>query len=126
MEKKILQRLKGAKHFPEILGFNDKEMILVMSHCGNPFKGERIDNINEQASEIADTLLKRRVRQLDESMNNNLLIKNGIIYMIDFDIACIDDKPMNNWLGLLYSLRSTDEVYRNSVIGYILHRYEKG
>ena len=90
-ESMALQRLGGA-HFPTILEHvSDTEFI--MEYAGNRLSKDTMPaDYQEQVAEILQELARSGVRHND-ILPANLLIKDGIITLVDFGWATIDDQP---------------------------------
>jgi len=102
LEKECLIRLKGFPHFPQIISSNQNNLTITMSHCGEsllnvskiPLKKVQV---KAQITEIVETLKNAGICHLDILMKN-ICYKNGRLYLIDFDIAVLDDTPMTQKL----------------------------
>ena len=96
-------------HFPKIISCNKTNFNFELSDCGISFnnykrfvkqkkiKPIKIVNLDEQIECIVNNLKKNKIKHLDMTLcGKNLCInRNGIISLIDFDIAAIDDKFMS-------------------------------
>ena len=110
IEKRCLERLKEnyecickkkSSHFPTIIDYDDKKKIIKMTHlgesleniCSNKFKNKNI-NFDEQINCIDYNLKKAKVNHLDMHIcgKNIVISKEGILGIIDFDLATIDDR----------------------------------
>ena len=91
IEKTCYQRLINEKHFAKLLKYDDKNMILYLSFVGNsipePIKHDiDILNLKQQINEITNILLKHKIQHNDIHIRN-ILIKDKILYLIDFEWA---------------------------------------
>ena len=96
-------------HFPKIISCNKDNFIFELSDCGislnnyrqyvkqKKIKPIKIVNLDEQIDCIISNLKEKKIKHLDMTLcGKNLCINsNGIISLIDFDIAAIDDKFMS-------------------------------
>ena len=62
-----LQRLKGSKHFPQLLDFNEEDMWIKMTYCGTPYPVDKTPRHNKselipQAQKIIDTLQQKKIK----------------------------------------------------------------
>ena len=93
-EVKALKLLKGKKHFPQVINFGNR--IIWMSYCGVALIKKNLPkNWKKQCVEIEETLHQCHIYHLDligkyknsiYPYHKNILVKNGIIYLIDFGI----------------------------------------
>ena len=80
-EIKILNKLTN-KHFPKLLSHTDHEIL--MSYCGQPLTKQNLpEDYSLQCEEILDSLVVADVIHRDINPTN-LLVKGGIIMLIDF------------------------------------------
>jgi predicted Ser/Thr protein kinase len=100
LELEIYKRLDGEANFPKLIGYSAEKLELYLEHCGISFDKlpkTHISNVNEQIDHICDVLNKNNIQHLDMNpQGTNLCYKNNQIYVIDFDIACLDNKPLND------------------------------
>lgn len=73
-----------SKHFPKVYCYKDGQ--LEMEHCGEPLEGNIPTDWNEQLSEILSDLKTNNILHRDIRLDN-LTVKNGLIYLIDFGWA---------------------------------------
>ena len=87
IETSCLIKLYNKKHFPILLSANSDKHLLYMNYCGKPINNENIpDNWKEQLNTIVKTLSKHNIVNNDMWINN-FLVKDKIIYLIDFGRA---------------------------------------
>jgi len=92
-ECKSLMRLHNKKHFPTILYCNDATKVVYMTYCGKPLckkSGNIPIDWKEHITEMIITLSEMKIYNNDMWLNN-LLVKDGILYMIDFGWATFDN-----------------------------------
>ena len=91
-ECKSLMRLQNKKHFPTILCHDDATKAIYMTYCGKPL-GKKYVNIpidwKAQITEIIITLSEMKIYNNDMWLNN-VLVKDGILHLIDFGWATFD------------------------------------
>lgn len=104
LELTIYQRLKNCRNFPKLISADPINFTLTLEYCGESLKKikksntEKLylaSNINDQISSIVNDLEKNNIQYVDVSLHN-LCYKNGLIFLIDFDSAIIDDNPLSN------------------------------
>lgn len=109
-----------GRHFPEIVDTNRDGKTIVTKDCGETIfdirktrkiKQDILPNFGLQVRCIIDNLERNNIKHLDIH-RNNLCIKNGVLALIDFDIAVIDDNPESEYLNRRMFMESemTDSV----------------
>ena len=97
----FLNTFSKYNNFPDLIDYNIKTLTLKMNYCGENINKKYIpDNWKEQVYNINDILCKYRVELID-LQPKNILCKNNIIYLIDFDSYYILKKYNNNNLNRL-------------------------
>jgi len=89
-EKEALLRLKGNKHFPQIINFDDDKRLIQMSYCGEPypFDGKPRPHLLEQVWEISEAIEKANIKLLGFGLQtNNILLHDGVLKIIDFEYS---------------------------------------
>jgi RIO-like serine/threonine protein kinase len=111
LEVECLNRLKGYKHFPQIISVTGQS--IKMSYCGTSIKKDnRVVEVPDQASQvkrICATLKERGIVHLDikrlRSIHTGVVTPNicvtdeGVINLIDFNNAVIDGNPIDEELA---------------------------
>jgi tRNA A-37 threonylcarbamoyl transferase component Bud32 len=132
LEHECLKRLENNyrcfccldNHFPKIVSVNWRKKTITMTDCGETVYNIReIDKIKPgdlpimgiQISCILDNLRRNRIKHLDIH-RNNICIKNGVIGLIDFNIAVIDDLPMSD------DIKMRAKRYRDDELGVMMKR----
>lgn len=108
-EKRILSKV-NSRHFPKIATeVEETEELVVMEDCGNPIALENLPpDWKVQLVQIILDLRKAGVEHRDITPNN-LMIKDGIIKLIDFGWArLVDDEPDDPPSCLGYPFKPTD------------------
>ena len=89
-KKKHCLRLKGNKHFPQIINFDDEKLTIQMSYCGEifPFDNKPRPELLDQVWEISEAIEKANIKLLGFGLQkNNILLHDGIIKLVDFEYA---------------------------------------
>ncbi len=94
-EIKALRKLKGKKHFPQLISEDHNNKIIYMTYCGEILTKKNLPkDWEKQCERIEETLYKCDIYPQDLTGKDNpvpphiknILVKDGIIYMIDFGI----------------------------------------
>jgi len=104
-----------CEHFPRIVSCNPDKCKFLLSNCGFSLDKlpklliPRASNIEQQIDCIIFNLQKCKIKHLDMVRNgqNVCVNENGIISIIDFDIAAID----NDYKTKKIKLRANEESY---------------
>lgn len=103
-------RLSNKQHFPKLISVNESEYSLETEYCGESldFLKKRnfdllnlIDDVDYQLSNIWDTLNDCNIKHLDVQLKN-FTLKDGILYLIDYDIAVLDDNLLTPQIKSLF------------------------
>lgn len=113
LEKECLEKLNSkfdclcsvqCEHFPKIISCDQCNYIFTLSNCGtdlheykllvktNKIKPITIKNMEEQIDCIIYNLKKCKIQHFDPKTRNICINNQGIISLIDFDVAAIGDK----------------------------------
>jgi len=113
--------IKCSSHFPIIKELIEDKFTFILSNCGPDIKSYNkqniekmhINNINEQINCIIHNLKKNKIINFDLSKNgkNICISKEGIISMIDFDMAVIDNNILSTQLQKYYDKQNKNNVY---------------
>ena len=96
IEKICYMRLKGEPHFANVIKFDDDTLTLTMSHVGKPVtKFTDVPNFKSQITNINTILKKHNIRHGDIHLDN-ILIKENVLYLIDFEWA-VDTNVVKEW-----------------------------
>jgi len=118
-ELTCLQRLKGAKHFPQLLDYNKEDMWIKMTYCGTPYPVDKTprDNKSElipQAQKILETLQEKKIKypykkfmQIDKAKGlsypfftaTNLHILDNVLHLIDFETSYPVDSDYDKYFS---------------------------
>jgi predicted Ser/Thr protein kinase len=118
LELEIYKRLLGEENFPQLISYDENQLKLEISHCGKSLqliKNEEIKlkDFDGQIQNICEVLEKNNIHHLDIALKN-ICYSNEKIYLIDFDIAVIDNNPLNeklaNLLKAQYNNKKTKEL----------------
>lgn len=100
----FLNNFNTYSHFPNLLGYDNNKLTIIMSFCGKHLNNKNIpDNWMDQIIEINNILKIYRIELVDLQYKN-ILCNNGIIYLIDFDNYNILKEYNNNNLNRLISI----------------------
>lgn len=89
-EKQALLKLQYDSHFPTILCADNESTTIYMTYCGNRINKMNIPtNWKKQIREILSTLQKYKIYNNDAFLQN-FLIKDGVIFLIDFGWASFE------------------------------------
>ena len=115
LELEIYKRIGNYENFPKLISYNTNKLELLIEHCGqslDKLNKIKIDNLDEQILNIIDVLVNNKIVHLDlHQSGKNVCYKDGKIYMIDFDIAVIDNKPMSNIIRAELDRYKHDKVF---------------
>jgi len=92
-ELECLKRLKGHKNFPQLIDYDDEELTITMDYCGThfPTDGQSRPELLQQVYDIVNTLEEKNIKfTTTQFPYQNILIKDNIIKMIDFELALPD------------------------------------
>jgi predicted Ser/Thr protein kinase len=118
-ELECLKRLKGCEHFPQLLDYNEEDLWIRMTYCGQPYPVDQSPrpynpHLIPQAQKIIDTLVEKRIkyhyeRQMKISKRDGLMhpffsaqslhLLNNTIYLIDFESAYPLDSPYDTYFN---------------------------
>jgi len=106
LELEIYKRISGNDNFPKLISFEKEKCILIIENCGvsldkfaKPFK---IENLENQINNISKVLKENNIIHLDLILGN-ICYKNGKIFLIDFEIAVLDNKPLTPQINYRYN-----------------------
>lgn len=124
LELEIYKRVHHYDNFPKLISYNKKTLFLEIENCGRSLDrvGNRsldIPNFKNQIKNICNILKKQKIIHLDITLcGKNICTKNNKIYLIDFDMAVIDGRPINSKLKQLYDQQKNINTYKilNSII----------
>lgn len=85
-EVEALKLLEGEEHFPQIIDIDEIGKVIKMTYCGENLTKENLpENWEVQCDEITNILKGKNIFHADIYLKN-ILVKHGIIYLIDFGI----------------------------------------
>lgn len=101
LEVECLKRLKGCRHFPQLIKTDPEKYEVTTAYCGPALsqlrKGEetpQVVDIYAQINTIASDLEKMNIIHLDMRLQNICIDLDGCLHLIDFGRAIIDrDTP---------------------------------
>lgn len=118
LELEIYKRVHHYNNFPKLVSYNEKLFKLEIEHCGQSLnrvgnRSLKIKNLDNQIKNICFVLKKENITHLDLCLSGkNICTKNGLIYLIDFDMAVIDNKPINLKLKKMYENKKNENIYK--------------
>jgi hypothetical protein len=97
VELECYRRLEKYKNFPKVIDVDNKSKTITLQSCGQSLDilskttnlFELIPNITHQIENIWDSLNAENIHHLDVQLKN-FTFKDGILYLIDFDISILD------------------------------------
>lgn len=102
-----LRRLRDTEHFPQIQHVDHRTCTVYTSDCG-----ERLHKSNlpvdwqQQIAAMNAALVQHGVQHCDIS-SRNMTVKNGVMYLIDFDHSrTVDDEDASYYSELLHAVQS--------------------
>jgi hypothetical protein len=147
LEKDCLERINDrfnckcsikTTHFPKIISCDETTFKFELTNCGicikeynklvkaNKYNEENkiiIINKEEQINCIMENLINSNVIHLDMTLNGkNLCITDeGILSIIDFDIAIIDDNISSDQIRKIYDQYNLQNKYWNNFKNKLVH-----
>jgi hypothetical protein len=124
---------KKSRHFPIIHNYDDINYTFNLSYCGKTIKElnscattksernkYRHPNLKSQLDCIMFNLQKNKIKHLDMHKGKNLCInKKGVLSLIDFDIAVIDDKFLSEKIEKRANYYINYEKYKKCLLWFI-------
>lgn len=110
-EVKCLNILKNHSNFPKLIYADEKNFTIYLTYCGELINENNIPSNWKYQLENINLILKKFNIFHNDVWYGNLLIKDGIIYLIDFGWASIyyEDYP---YMNLLYTnINNYDNIY---------------
>jgi len=104
IEIECYNRLSKFPNFAKLLSFDEKNYTLEIEYVGESLDKSKVDdipNLENQLSDIWDALEISKINHLDLQLKN-FTIQNNILYLIDFDIAVIDETPITKKINNLF------------------------
>ena len=94
-EVNSLRKLIPFKHFPTMIAFDEWNLVIYMTYCGEIINSQNIpSNWIVQYTNISDILKNNKVNPND-ILVRNICILDNTIYIIDFGLNTIFAKPLN-------------------------------
>ena len=105
-----------SSHFPKIIS-RKKYRKFVLSYCGKSLNINKTDIIIENMEEQIDCILHNlqisNIKHLDMKSKNLCINDDGIISVIDFDIAVIDNNPLSNKIKKFFKKYSCEDYEKH-------------
>lgn len=107
LELEVYKRVSHRSNFARLLSFSHDNHELTIENCGRtllniPYRSLHVKNLDSQIDNICHVLKTNNIVHLD-IQSKNICYKNGIFYLIDFDMCILDNKPLNSKLAQLYA-----------------------
>ncbi len=130
-EKWCYQKTADNSHFPNLLHYDDKNLTLEFENGGVPLSivrniteiEKKIPNWNEQFNEIISFLEDAGIQHADWH-SSNILHKNGVLKVIDFELAQLDVEHPND-RPIPYSIMWRPTQKDTSLKKYLKRVYSK-
>jgi hypothetical protein len=115
IELECYTRLQSHKNFPRIVSVDTINQSIELEYCGESLDTLMqshnsiellIPDLAEQLHTIWDSLEKEDIKHLDVQLKN-FTFKDGILYLIDFDIALIDSELKTDEIKSLFTKNTT-------------------
>jgi hypothetical protein len=108
-ELQVYERLKNYSHFPKII--QSTNGYIIFEKVGEIINPHNIPNdALKQINEICKILQKEKIKHND-IRENEVLVKKGIIYLVDFNRAILDDENYNqNYNDLYYIVKKYNDL----------------
>ena len=134
-ELECLKRLQGHENFPQLIDYDEDQMWIKMSYCGEPYPAHILKNNKQlvpQVDKIVSVLEKQKIlypyeRILSHRKDitaefpvHNLHYKDGKIYLIDFEMSLPLDSGYADYFGNRFT--KMFDRYDNNVFRELLHR----
>jgi len=85
-EIEALTLLKNEEHFPQVLNVDETNRVIKMSYCGERLTKDNLPKDWENQCDEITGILKRKSIFHSDIYLKNILVKKGVIYLIDFGI----------------------------------------
>ena len=113
-EVNSLRKLIPFKHFPRMIAFDEWNLVIYMTYCGETINSQNSQNIPNnwiiQYKTISDILKNTKVNPKDTHFRN-ICILDSTIHIIDFGLNTIFAKPLKI---VLQNLKSKLQILINS------------
>jgi len=108
-ELQVYERLKNYLHFPKIIQYTNS--YIIFENVGEMINPHNIPNdALKQINIICKILQKERIKHND-IRENEVLVKKGFIYLVDFNRAILDDGNYNqNYNDLYYIVKKYNNL----------------
>lgn len=102
-ELNALFKLSNYKHFPKLVAYDTKHLIIYMTYCGVQISRYNLPmNWKEQIKEIQSILEKQNVNSNDMLLRNTCILDN-LIYIIDFGLNSVYNDSIKYVIGNFYN-----------------------
>lgn len=134
LELRVYQRLTGFKNFPTLIDYDNAKCELTLEFCGDSLRDLRKKQISDlvldidlecQVNSIVNCLEQKNIQYVDVS-GQNICVKHGTVYLIDFDSAILDGMPLTEERELFLDKFYAEGGYnnlKNSILYFIEKRF---
>jgi tRNA A-37 threonylcarbamoyl transferase component Bud32 len=122
-EINALSKLRGYPHFPHLIAYDPKNLIIYMTYCGGLLTSENLpNNWRDQIHDIKEIMTTLNINSNDMLMRNTCCL-NGEIKIIDFGLHTIFGRTIEEVIGDLYNNMNILSSSKNKVDHSIKYKY---
>jgi tRNA A-37 threonylcarbamoyl transferase component Bud32 len=122
-EINALYKLRGYPHFPHLIAYDPRNLIIYMTYCGSLLTSENLpNNWRDQIHDIKEIMLSLNINSNDMLMRNTCCL-DGEIKIIDFGLHTIFGRTIEEVIGDLYNNINILPSSKNKVDHSIKYKY---
>lgn len=122
-EINALSKLRNYPHFPHLIAYDPKNLIIYMTYCGGLLTSENLpNNWRDQIHDIKEIMMTLNINSNDMLMRNTCCL-NGEIKIIDFGLHTIFGRTIEEVIGDLYNNINILNSSKNKVDHSIKYKY---
>jgi tRNA A-37 threonylcarbamoyl transferase component Bud32 len=122
-EINALSKLRGYPHFPHLIAYDPKNLIIYMTYCGGLLTSENLpNNWRDQIHNIKEIMMTLNINSND-MLTRNTCCLNGEIKIIDFGLHTIFGRTIEEVIGDLYNNINILSSSKNKVDNSIKYKY---
>jgi len=122
-EINALSKLRGYPHFPHLIAYDQRNLIIYMTYCGSLLTSENLpNNWRDQIHDIKEIMLSLNINSNDMLMRNTCCL-DGEIKIIDFGLHTIFGRTIEEVIGDLYNNINILPSSKNKVDHSIKYKY---